>query len=214
MLTVPPALTRLYAILDTDEAGARGLTPGTLLAIWLDAGVRLIQLRAKSLTLGPSLALAEHAVMVCERYGARLIVNDRADVARLSGAGGVHVGQLDLSPADARSVVGESSWVGLSTHTDAQVDAALAEPISYVAIGPVFPTRTKRNPDPTVGLAGVTRAASRTHGTGLPLIAIGGVTVADAPAVLAAGADAIAVIGGLLEGDPAVRVTQWMRLLE
>jgi thiamine-phosphate pyrophosphorylase len=208
------ALPRLYAILDAEESAARGVAPAALLDIWLDAGVRLIQLRGKSLTFGPLLALAERSVRACERYQATLIINDRADVARLSGAGGVHVGQSDLRPADARSVVGESAWVGLSTHTDAQVDAALAEPLSYVAIGPVFTTRTKRHADPTVGLAGVARAASRAHGQGLPLVAIGGLTLADAPAVIGAGADTIAVIMGLLDGDPAVRVAEWMRLLQ
>jgi thiamine-phosphate pyrophosphorylase len=208
------ALPRLYAILDTDESAARGIEPAALLDIWLDAGVRLIQLRGKSLTFGPLLGLAERSVRACERYQATLIINDRADVARLSGAGGVHVGQSDLRPADARAIVGESALVGLSTHSDAQVAAALDEPISYVAIGPVFTTRTKRNPDPTVGLAGVARAASRAHGRGLPLVAIGGLTLVDAPAVIGAGADAIAVIMGLLDDDPAVRVAEWTRLLQ
>ena len=213
MRPAPAALPRLYAILDTDESAARGLLPAALLDTWLDAGVRLIQLRAKSFTLGPWLALAERSAAACDRYNATLIINDRADVARLSGAGGVHVGQGDLRAADARLMVGESAWVGLSTHTDVQVEDALAEPISYVAIGPVFSTRTKRNPDPTVGLAGVAGAASRAHGLGVPLVAIGGLTLADAPAVIGAGADAIAVITGLLDGDPAVRVAEWMRLL-
>jgi thiamine-phosphate pyrophosphorylase len=193
------ALPRLYAILDTDESAARGIEPAALLDIWLDAGVRLIQLRGKSLTFGPLLGLAERSVRACERYQATLIINDRADVARLSGAGGVHVGQSDLRPADARAIVGESALVGLSTHSDAQVAAALDEAVDYVAIGPVFHTQTKVRPDPAVGLGGVGRAADRIARR-MPLVAIGGITLDSARDVVAAGADTLAVIGGLLDG--------------
>jgi thiamine-phosphate pyrophosphorylase len=208
--TAPP---RLYAILDTGAAAARGLTPGLLLATWLDAGIRLVQLRAKSLTLGPMVELAESAVRACEGYGARLIINDRVDVAALSGAAGVHLGQTDLSPNDARRIIGDRAWLGLSTHDDRQVEAALAEPISYVAIGPVYPTLSKENPEATVGLAGVTRAATLAHRRRLPLVAIGGITLRTAPDVLAAGADAIAVITGLLGGAPAASAADWVRAI-
>ena len=208
--TAPP---RLYAILDTGAAAARGLTPEVLLATWLDAGIRLVQLRAKSLTLGPMVELAESAVRACEGYGARLIINDRVDVAALSGAAGVHLGQTDLSPNDARRMIGDRAWLGLSTHDDGQVEAALAEPISYVAIGPVYPTLSKENPEATIGLAGVTRAATQVHRRRLPLVAIGGITLRTAPDVLAAGADAIAVISGLLGGAPAASAADWVRAI-
>ena len=210
----PTALPRLYAILDTDAAALRGLTPALLLATWLDAGIKLVQLRAKSLTLGPLLDLAESAVRAAEGYGARIIVTDRADAAVLSGAGGVHVGQHDLAPRDVRKIAAPSAWVGLSTHNDAQAEQALEEPITYLAIGPVYPTMSKRNPDEAVGLAGVSRAARLAHGRRLPLVAIGGITLETAPEVLSAGADSVAVIGGLLGEAPAALAAEWTRLLE
>jgi thiamine-phosphate pyrophosphorylase len=210
----PTALPRLYAILDAEVCAARGLTPALLLATWLDAGIELIQLRAKSVTFGPLLELAEASVRACQGYGARLIINDRADVAMLSAAGGVHVGQDDLSPRDVRAVTGSSTWVGLSTHTAAQVERAVEEPVTYVAIGPVYPTMSKQRPDETVGVSGVTRAAGLAHRRGLPLVAIGGISIETANDVLGAGADSVAVISGLIDDAPAALAAQWVRLLQ
>lgn len=214
-MSEPSALPRLYAILDLDASAARGIDSLILLHIWLDAGIRLVQLRAKSATLGPMLAIADAAVQASRPYGARIIVNDRADVAVLSEAHGLHVGQTDLQPVAARRIIGDQAWLGLSTHTDGQLAGALDEPISYVAMGPVYGTASKDAPDATVGLDGVKSAANliRRRGRPLPLVAIGGITLATAPGVLAAGADAVAVISGLLSDAPAARAAEWVRAL-
>jgi thiamine-phosphate pyrophosphorylase len=179
---------------------------------WFDAGVRLIQLRAKTLTLGPALELAEALVARARRAGALCLINDRADVARLADADGVHVGQEDLSPAEVRRQVGPGAIVGLSTHLEAQVRAAQGQPVSYVAIGPVFTTVTKAHPDPVVGLAGVSAAveAAAALDPMLPVVAIGGLTCASAPALLRAGAASLAVAADLLAADPAARARAWL----
>ncbi len=205
--------TPLYAILDIDFAASVRRAPLDILAAWLDAGVRLVQLRAKTLESGAFLALADAALERCRSARAMCIVNDRADIAALAGAGGVHVGQDDLRPAAVRKVVGAEAWVGLSTHTGQQMAAACREPVSYVAIGPVFSTSTRRQPAATVGLEGVTMAAAMAREAGLPLVAIGGITLATAPGVLAAGADAVAVISDLHTGDPGVRVREYLAAL-
>ncbi len=135
-----------------------------------------------------------------------MIVNDRADIARLSGASGVHVGQDDLPPSAVRRLLGDRAIVGLSTHTPAQIAAAIAEPVDYVAIGPVYGTRTKDTGYDAVGLEMVRAAADAAGPRGLPVVAIGGITLERAPAVIAAGAASVAVITDLLiDGDPARR---------
>lgn len=213
----PPALAsfpRLYAILDLDLAQARGYDPRALLSAWLAAGVRLIQLRGKRRSFGELQAHADRMAADCRAAGATFIVNDRADVARLAGAAGVHLGQADLSVGEARRILGADGIVGLSTHSEAQLSRALGEAVSYVAIGPVYPTQTKTNADAVVGLPGVRSAAARMAASGLPLVAIGGITIDTAPAVLSAGATSVAVVSGLLpetDGDPVARA--WVRRL-
>jgi thiamine-phosphate pyrophosphorylase len=204
------SLPRLYAILDVDLLRARGLDATSVARTWLDAGVRLIQLRAKTMATGPMLELADALVAAGHADAARVIVNDRADVARMSGADGVHVGQEDLSPTAVRALVGESAIVGLSTHTDAQVEAACDEPISYLAIGPVFESATKTQIYSPVGLDGVARAAARAREAGLPLVAIGGITLDTARSVIEAGAQSVAVISDLIGGDPSRRVRDFL----
>ena len=206
----PVDLAPLYAILDVDLTRARGLEPLDVVDAWLLAGIRLVQLRAKTMASGPMLDLADEMNARARAAGGRLIVNDRADVARMSGAAGVHVGQEDLSPRGARLVVGDSALVGLSTHSQAQVDAALDAPVDYVAIGPVFPTPTKRQAYEPVGLAMVRLAATACRNRGLPVVAIGGITLATAAGVLGAGASAVAIISDLLGGDPADRARAWL----
>jgi len=164
------------------------------------AGLPLLQLRAKGTSDRVRLALAREAVAAAHRGGALLIVNDRADVARMSGADGVHVGQDDVAPSDVRAVVGPDAIVGFSTHDVGQLERALREPIDYVAVGPVFATTSKSHPDPVVGLELVRAARARTT---LPLVAIGGITRANARSVIAAGADGVAVISDVLRAaDP------------
>jgi thiamine-phosphate pyrophosphorylase len=140
-------------------------------------------------------------------------VNDRADLALMSGAAGVHVGQDDLAPSAARQLLGPGAIVGYSTHTAAQVEAASTEPVTYIAVGPVFGTRTKATGYEPVGLGLVAEAARLSRG--LPVVAIGGITLETAPAVVRAGAASVAVITDLLEGgDPAARVRRFIEVLE
>jgi thiamine-phosphate pyrophosphorylase len=147
------------------------------------------------------------------QFGARVIVNDRADVARLAAAAGVHVGQTDLPPADVRRLFPDA-LVGRSTHTPEQIEAALLEPIDYLAIGPIFSTATKSTGDAPLGLAGVREAASRARTRGLPLVAIGGITLERAADVIDAGADSVAVISDLVAtGDPERRTRAYVEQL-
>lgn len=210
-----PDLPRLYAILDADVLAARALDPLSLLDVWLAAGVRLVQLRAKTLGGGAFLELARDMAARARAAGGILIVNDRPDLARMAGASGVHVGQDDLGPADVRAIVGPEAIVGISTHTAEQVGQALQLPVDYLAIGPVFATRTKgQTSDVPVGLTGVRGASERARSAGLPLVAIGGIDLAAAPGVLAAGASSVAVISDLLAGDPAARIRAWQEALD
>lgn len=143
-----------------------------------------------------------------------MIVNDRADIARLAGAHGVHVGQDDLPAQAVRDILGNNVVVGLSTHTEVQLQQAIAAPVTYVAIGPVFETGTKDTGHAAVGTARVREVARTAAARGLPVVAIGGVTLERAPAIIAAGAQSVAVISDLLStGDPAARVREYLRRL-
>ena len=138
-------------------------------------------------------------------------MNDRADIARLSGAAGVHVGQDDLSPAQVRGILGADAIVGLSTHTTEQLDRALREPIDYVAIGPVFGTGTKATGYEPISVESVRTAAATCGAQDVPLVAIAGTTRDRARELLAAGPRSVAVISDLLAGgDPAVRVREFL----
>ena len=205
----------LYAILDVDAVAARGWQPADVCRAWLAGGARLIQLRAKTLPSGALLDLADVCARLCRDAGAMLIINDRADIAVMCGADGVHVGQDDLSVRDVRRVIGPSAIVGLSTHTEAQVVDAVGEPVSYLAIGPVFGTRTKETGYDAVGLDAVRRAALAAHTADVPLVAIGGITLGRAAEVRAAGADSLAVISDLLyapdERGLEARAREWSR---
>jgi thiamine-phosphate pyrophosphorylase len=188
-------LPRLYAIVDADVLAARGVALREFARGLRAAGVMLVQYRDK--TGSPQEVLAAAAVLreAFAGSGATLILNDRADLAVLAGFNGVHVGQGDLSPKDAKAVVGASRIVGVSTHAEEQVRGADASCADYIAIGPVFATGTKEDPDPVVGLDGVRRARALTS---KPLVAIGGITLGNARSVIDAGADSAAVISGLL----------------
>lgn len=187
-----------------------GWTLPDFAAACLDGGATFLQLRAKRHSSRDFLAVAEAIVDRATAFGARVIVNDRADIARLSGAAGVHVGQDDLSPADVRTFVGTTPIVGLSTHNTAQLDAALTQPIDYVAVGPVFGTTTKDTGYAAVGVELVRAAASMVPGK-LPVVAIGGITLDRAPDVIQAGAAAVAVITDLLTGNaPSARVRAFL----
>jgi thiamine-phosphate pyrophosphorylase len=191
---LPP---RVYPILDTAALARHGIAAVPFTEALLEGGARLLQFRHKADFGAAVLEAAERVAALCASAGARLIVNDRADIARLLDAG-VHVGQEDLAPADARRVAGPSRWVGYSTHNEQQLAAGDSEPVDYLAIGPVFATGSKLRPDPVIGLerlAGLRRLTSK------PLVAIGGITRETAQAVLATGVDMIAVIGDLMPGE-------------
>jgi len=209
-------LPPLNALVDVDIAGRAGWTPLDLAAEYLAGGARFLQVRAKSLSGSAFLDLSTELVRLAHQAGAIVIVNDRADVARLSGADGVHVGQDDLSASAARALVGPDAIVGLSTHTIAQIDIAIDEPASYIAVGPIFGTATKETGYAAVGLALVRYAAekSRRAADARPVVAIGGITFDTAPDVIRAGATSVAVITDLLAtGDPAARVHAYVARL-
>jgi thiamine-phosphate pyrophosphorylase len=171
----------------------------------------VLQLRAKDLPSGAFLDLCDEVVRLATPFEAAVIVNDRADVARLSGAAGVHVGQDDLPPAAARGLLGPDAVIGVSTHTVEQIELACAQPVSYIAVGPVFGTRTKDTGYSAVGLDLVNAAARRSGGR--PVVAIGGITLESAARVLAAGADSVALISALLAGDPAACAREFVAAL-
>ena len=210
MNDVPPH--RLHTIVDIHVASKAGWEPLDLARSFLDGGARVLQLRAKDLPSGALLDLADALVAVAGHYEAIVIVNDRVDVARLARADGVHVGQEDLPPAIAREQLGPDAVVGFSTHTVPQLEAALREPVSYVAVGPVFGTSTKETGYTAVGLELVS-AAARLNGL-RPVVAIGGVTLANARSAIDAGASSVAVISDLLIGDPVERVKAFLRNLK
>ena len=177
-----------------------------------DAGVQLVQYRDKRGTARKLFEVSASLVARLGTRGVRVIVNDRADIAAMVGAGGVHVGQEDLPVEDARRVCGKSLWVGVSTHNLEQLRAAGRTSADYIAVGPIFPTSTKENPDPVVGIEFL-RAARKI--TGKPLVAIGGITVESAGEVYAAGADSVAVIGDLMSArDPAARAREYLAIAE
>jgi len=174
-----------------------------LAAAILAGGARVVQLRAKDAATGELVALARAVKIHADAVGARLIINDRADVARVVDAAGVHLGQDDLPPAAARALLGPDKIVGFSTHTLAQVDEALrAGHFDYLAFGPIFATASKRNPDPVQGVAALRDVRRRCP---LPLVAIGGIDASTIGDVIAAGADAAALIGAIAGAhDPAL----------
>jgi thiamine-phosphate pyrophosphorylase len=203
-------LSPLYAVVDVEACARAGRAPALVAAGFLRAGVSLLQVRAKSLGAA---ALLEITRTVMSGARARVIVNDRPDVARIAGAGGVHVGQDDLPATDARAIVGPDSWVGLSTHTLDQAREAVEQPIDYVAIGPVFETGTKATGYEAVGLDLISRVADLARARAMAVVAIGGITLERAPAVLAAGADSICVISDLLRGDPEARAREFLAVV-
>lgn len=185
-------LPQLYPITDTQISG---LSHAEQVALFAERGAAVVQLREKRATAFEFYEQARAALAIaCER-GVQLIINDRVDIALAVGAPGVHLGQDDLPPAAARLLLGDDAVIGYSTHSISQALKAWSLPIDYLAIGPIFATTTKENPDPVVGLAGI--AAVRKAIGDLPLVAIGGITPANAPEVLAAGADSVAMISAL-----------------
>lgn len=196
---MPFELPKLYPITDRRLSG---LSHAEQVSRLCDGGAGVVQLREKCLSPREFYREAEEALKVAHERGVKLVINDRADIALALGADGVHLGQDDMPPGAARSLLGAGAIIGYSTHNVAQAVEAARLPVDYIAIGPVFDTSSKGNPDPVVGLEGV-RRVRETVGH-IPIVAIGGITAETARAVLEAGADSVAVIGALLaHADPA-----------
>jgi thiamine-phosphate pyrophosphorylase len=211
MFGTPFQLPRLYPILDTSCFDGPALTPVTMAQILLSCGARILQYRHKASWTQDNFDQARKIANLCEDAGALFVVNDRADYARLLGAA-LHVGQEDLPPVAARKVICEEV-MGFSTHNRLQVIRGNEEPVEYLALGPIFPTRSKANPDPAVGIEGVRILRALTE---KPMVAIGGITLENARDVLQAGADSVAVISGLLPpvrdvSSIKARAQEWLR---
>lgn len=195
------SLPRLYPIVDAETLRRRGITVETFTAELRDAGVTLLQYRDK---LGSQEEILRNARIIADVYrgvDALLVMNDDPVLAMLSDWNAVHVGQGDAKLGDARVVLPPEGIIGCSTHTDQQVASADVAGADYIAIGPVFATSTKADAEPVVGLEGVRRARSLTS---RPLVAIGGITPENAASVIQAGADSVAVIGGLLQNGTSL----------
>ena len=197
---------RLYPVIDT--LGDPHRSHLELARAVLAAGTPLLQLRVKHEPTGRFVELARAVKAEADRHGALLLINDRADVAKLVGAGGVHLGQDDLPVHAAREILGPRAIIGFSTHTLAQAEAAAREGLAdYLGFGPIYATSSKDNPDPVQGLDGLRAVRSQLQ---MPLVAIGGITAATIADVLAAGADAVAMIGEIVR---ATDVTETARTL-
>jgi thiamine-phosphate pyrophosphorylase len=198
---------RIYAILDASCFSSPQLLFDAADDL-ASAGLRVVQYRNKS---GDARTILSQARELKSRIGprAKLIMNDRADLCLAAEFDGVHLGQDDLSPESGRRIIGPNRLLGVSTHNPEQVAEADRTPTDYIAIGPVFATGSKLNPDPVIGIAGVRRARELTH---KPLIAIGGITRQNCSSVIAAGADSIAVISDLVR-DPRKSAEEFLRIL-
>lgn len=207
-LVFPP----LYAIIDAALLKTSELLFAEMMA---ESGVELLQYRNKRATsrelfeASQSISARLSRLSQLGRYEPRFIVNDRADIAFLVNAQGVHVGQEDLNVEDARNVVGQDRWIGVSTHSLEQLKAADKTSANYIAFGPIFPTQSKENPDPVVGLDLLREARKHTR---KPLVAIGGITLERAAETFRAGADSLAVVRDLIASEnPVARAGLFLR---
>ena len=204
------SLPKLYPVTDRRLSG---LSHAAQVESLCAGGAALVQLREKHLSPREFFAEAEEAVRAARACGARVVVNDRADVALAVGADGVHLGQDDLNPEAARRLLGDACVIGYSTHDVGQASEAATLPVDYVAVGPIFATTSKENPDPVVGLEGLRRVREAVGD--VPLVAIGGITPENARACLEAGADCVAVVGALVAaGTPSEIGERTRRFLE
>ena len=201
-------LPKLYPITD---ARLSGLSHAEQVARLCLGGAELVQLREKHLSPVEFYREAEGALRIARARGLRVLINDRADIALALGADGVHLGQDDLQPEAARRLLGEQAVIGFSTHNVEQAREAARLPVDYIAIGPIFQTSSKENPEPVVGLDGLRRVREAVGQ--MPLVAIGGINLWNAHQVLAAGADSLAVIS-LLLAQPAEISSRTRELLD
>ena len=204
-------LPRLYPILSTDALEKLNIDFEQASAGMLEAGIKILQLRHKGHWSARMFAQAEWLQKQCQQADVQFVVNDRADIASILGAA-LHIGQDDLYPADARSVIGPDLLLGYSTHNEEQFMAADREPVNYLALGPIFETSSKENPDPTVGCPELARLRPLTS---KPVVAIGGIHLQNVAQVFEAGADSVAIISGLLSDPNHIRQTTelWLNTL-
>ncbi len=204
-------LPRLYPIIDTVLLNQRGLDPIDMARALVDAGAKIAQFRHKGPYTRETFAQAEQVGKVLRDAGGLYVIDDRTDIALMVGADGVHVGQEDLPPSAVRKIAGNSLTVGFSTHSEEQLRAGDAEPVDYLAFGPIFGTASKQNPDPTVGVKELARLRRFTD---KPLVAIGGITRTNVRDVLDSGADSVAVISDLVADDLPARLAEWLKAVE
>ena len=207
-------LPRVYPILDSDTLARFDIPLTTAASSFLEGGAVILQIRHKHHWSRGFYETAKTVARLCREAGAQLIVNDRADFALLLDAG-LHIGQDDLTPRDARTLLGTAATIGYSSHHASQIAAAGGEPVDYVALGPIFETTSKANPDTVVGLDELKRLRPLLE---KPLVAIGGITLANACEVLRAGANSLALIAGLIPESPTAqslrqRMEQWQQLV-
>jgi len=206
-------LPRFYPILDSAALAARRCPLEIVAGVIIEAGARILQLRHKFNFDADTFEHATAVAAICKSHNVLFVVNDRCDIAALLDAG-VHLGQDDIPPRDARKLIGSERVLGFSTHNETQLTASNDEPVDYIALGPIFATASKANPDPVVGLRELARLRPLTS---RPLVAIGGIDLSNAPSVLQAGADSVAVIADLLP-DPCNKATlraraeEWIRI--
>lgn len=207
-------MPRVYPILDTTALNRLGLDWIEAAKALLEGGAEILQFRHKEFWSRGVVETAERIARLCRSAGVPFAINDRADYAAMLNAG-LHVGQDDLSPTDARTVIGPAAVLGYSTHNPAQMAAAQSEPVDYVAFGPIFGTSSKDRPDATVGVAGLEEVRKLTD---LPLVAIGGINFENAVSCWVAGADSVAIIAALLPPAPCTlaslrgRMEEWRRI--
>ena len=202
------SLPKIYPITD---AKLSGLSHADQVRQFVEAGAKLIQIREKKASSRDFFEAVTESLGIARSFGAKVIVNDRLDIALAAGADGVHLGQDDLSPEDSRKLLGDHAIIGYSTHSVKQAIEAASMPVDYIAIGPVFGTMTKQKPDPVVGLDGLRAVRKAISST--PLVAIGGISESNLADVFAAGADSAAIISALYTSDPDIK-TRFAQLYE
>lgn len=203
------SLDRFYPIVDSGLLANGGLDPLEVTRTLVAAGARLLQFRHKAPYTREVYEQARAIGEIVQRAGGSYIINDRVDIALMLGANGVHVGQDDLPPSAVRKIAGDKLLIGYSTHNEQQLRAGNLEPVDYLAIGPIYGTASKENPDPVVGVGQMRRLRPLTE---KPLVAIGGITRERAPEVLAAGADSLAVLSDIVSDDLEARAREWIQL--
>jgi thiamine-phosphate pyrophosphorylase len=205
-MAVPFRIPRFYPILDTAVLRSNGVSVIHAAEALLSAGAKILQYRHKHSWTQPEYDEAKRLADLCHEAGVLFVINDRADFAHLLAAA-LHVGQDDLPPVAARRVIGEAV-MGFSAHNRRQLENGNAEPVEYLSLGPIFATTSKSKPDPVIGIAGLKKLRPLTR---KPLVAIGGITLENAADVVAAGADSVAIISGLLPLE--TRAREWVQLL-